>query len=58
MLRCLRIAVSVVGLAACVVFCALWVRSYWRLDGVVRDRGPDVISIVTEPGGIELENWG
>ncbi len=56
MLRYLRIAVTVVSLAACVVFSALWVRSYWRLDGVVRDRGRNVISVVTEAGGIVIEN--
>jgi hypothetical protein len=56
MLRYLRIAVTVVSLTACVVFSALWVRSYWWLDGVVRDQGPDVISIVTEPGGIVIEH--
>jgi hypothetical protein len=34
MLKYLRIAVTAVGLTACVLLVALWVRSYWRLDGI------------------------
>jgi hypothetical protein len=34
MLKTLRIAVTALGLMACVLLVALWVRSYWRTDGL------------------------
>jgi hypothetical protein len=34
MLKYLRIAVTALSLTACVLLIALWVRSYWRLDGI------------------------
>lgn len=55
MLRRFRIAVSAFSLTACLVLIALWIRSYWRLDGIVHDRGPEVTAVVTEPGGIVFE---
>jgi hypothetical protein len=33
-LKYLRIAVTALSLTACVLLIALWVRSYWRLDGL------------------------
>jgi hypothetical protein len=34
MLKYLRIAVTALGLTACVLLVALWVRSYWWVDAV------------------------
>jgi hypothetical protein len=33
-LKYLRLAVTALSLTACVLLIALWVRSYWRLDGI------------------------
>jgi hypothetical protein len=55
MFRYLRIAISSLTFTACILLTVLWVRSYWRLDGIVHDRGRHVVAIVTEPGGIVFE---
>jgi hypothetical protein len=36
MLHYLRIAVTTLSLTACVLLIALWVRSYWWADGIIR----------------------
>jgi hypothetical protein len=36
MLKYLRIAVTALSLTACVLLIALWVRSYWRFDGIYK----------------------
>ena len=51
----LRIAWTVTCGIACVLLIALWVRSYWWLDSIVHDRGRDVITLASEPGGVVFE---
>jgi hypothetical protein len=41
----LRIAWSVGWLIACVLLCVLWVRSYWKSDSLVGNRGANWVSI-------------
>ena len=50
--RKLRIAWAVVCAIACVLLCALWVRSYWWMDGVGGDYRGRFTSIGSDSGTI------
>ena len=58
MLKYLRIAVTALGLTACVLLVALWVRSYWWADGVGRtaqtSRNTTVVSVGSNYGRVVL----
>jgi hypothetical protein len=51
MLKHLRIAVTALSLAACVLLVALWVRSYWRTDAI--NLGGR-LGVISESGTLEI----
>jgi hypothetical protein len=54
MLKCLRIAVTALSLAACVLLIVLWVRSYWRLDILEKRIGFETYQISSVKGRIAI----
>jgi hypothetical protein len=54
MLKYLRIAVTALGLTACVLLVALWVRSYWRLHILERQTGSQAFQISSVKGRIAV----
>jgi hypothetical protein len=54
MLKCLRIAVTALCLAACVLLVALWVRSYWRLHILQKRTGFAAVQISSVKGRIAI----
>ena len=54
MLKYLRIGVTALGLTACVLLIALWVRSYWWVDVADLRR----VEIESAAGAIQFAYWG
>jgi hypothetical protein len=54
MLKYLRIAVTALGLTACVLLVAMWVRSYWRLDILEQRTGFEAFQISSVNGRIAI----
>ena len=52
--RFLRIAVTALGLTACVLFVALWMRSYWRLDILEKRTNFEAVQISSVIGRIAI----
>jgi hypothetical protein len=54
LLRLLRIAVTALGLTACVMLVALWVRSYWCGDRIIKRDPTGFLIIGSLRGNVEL----
>jgi hypothetical protein len=58
MLKYLRIAVTALSLAACVLIVALWVRSHWRLQILEKPTGFGAFQISSVKGCIAVGRLG